>query len=144
MLHQIKGLATTIQFPPGKSGDIHGIIAFHAIEAGAQKHADNHTHPVKVGVTDNLKKFVGEFIQRYQPAQSIQKYVFEHADQIAEDETGQTVGIGTQAGTYIGIQVNAENIGIHSSIFKSCIPFVTVTLILTRSHFLTVISLIEY
>jgi hypothetical protein len=108
LLQLANGIAVTIQFHPGNNGCNQGILEYPATLAGQPKHAATQNHHVKVGVANKRKKLEGLSIHKYQPA-----HVFEHHS---------LNGLGGQtAGQHIGQywnQVKAENIGIHSSIFK--------------------------
>jgi hypothetical protein len=108
LLQLDNGIAVTIQFQPGNNGCNHGIFAYHATLAGQPKHAATPNHQVKVGVANKRKKFEGLSTPKYQPA-----HVSEHHS--LKGLGGHTAGQHT--GQYCN-QVNAENIGIHSSIFK--------------------------
>jgi hypothetical protein len=113
LLHEGKGLATTIQFQPGIIGLTHIGIDDHARIAGHPKHIAVHIHHVRVGVTNILTKFVGEFVHKYQPAHNCQPQV-PHGK--LKGEAGQTVGIGAQYAH--DIHVRAEKIGNHSHTFN--------------------------
>jgi len=108
-LQDNNGAALTIQFHHDARGYIHGGGFAHAILAGPPKQAANHTPPVKVGVINNLKKFVG-----------FQVHIEPHA-QFHEHHTPFGL-IGKNTGKHPALpkffQVIAENTGIHSHIFK--------------------------
>jgi len=99
--------------------------------AGPPKHMAVHTPHVKVGVINNLKKFVGLDTHKYHqaPNQGIVHdgtkggpgggLVFKKSLHVGgikgSGVIGQTAG---RHHTGVGSQVNAEKIGSHSSIFK--------------------------
>jgi len=63
------GIAATIQFPPGTIGCNPIGLAFPATIAGPPKHAAIPTHPVSVGVTKSLTKFVDDHVPSRHPAE---------------------------------------------------------------------------
>ena len=108
MLHFNNGFAKTIQFQPGNKGAHQGgADIYQTTDAGAQKQIAVQIHPVSVGVTNNLKKFVGEVVQSRPQAPGSQ---FGH-----NTEGGRVEG---QSQCLHGLQVIIENIGSHSSTLR--------------------------
>jgi len=97
-----RGAALTTQFHQEATGYTQGGGVFQELSAVLPKQAAIHTHHVKVGVTNNLKKFHDSLVPRTHPAQP--------------GIGGQINGIHHPG---VGRQfVIAEKIGIHSATFS--------------------------
>lgn len=112
-LHTFIGFAMTIQFPHWTSGESHTHGVLPTVLAGHHRQIAVPIPRVRVGVTKIRRKLLASFVPRYHQALNV---LVEHVLVYHIGDIGHTAGIAKHPhGPYIGIPVNAENIGIHSS-----------------------------